>query len=161
MSIATWSGFHTGHFVVNLLSMVSSSEILRYYRGIVPLLDFVLFDLGILVHYKKQKHSALIGLRDNTLVVTFSSTLKKNTQRDYGTSCYLHFARLCTKIALTEDQEQQLLQDKGSLGMSSGYRIFPEDCLLAVLVYVAGQGLSFERVQTKSICPIKYKLISA
>lgn len=81
MSIATWSRFHTGHFVVNLLSMVSSSEILRYYRGIVLLLDFVLFDLGILVHYKKQKHSALIGLRDNTLVVTFSSTLKKKHAR--------------------------------------------------------------------------------
>lgn len=49
---------------------------MRYYRGIVLLLDFVLVDLGILVHDKRQKHSALIGLRDNTLVVTFSSRLK-------------------------------------------------------------------------------------
>lgn len=80
MSIAAWSRFHTGHFVVNLRSLLylwfRVLKLLRYYRGIVLLLDFVLVDLGILVHDKRQKHSALIGLRDNTLVVTFSSRLK-------------------------------------------------------------------------------------
>lgn len=97
---------------------------MRYYRGIVLLLDFVLVDLGILVHDKRQKHSALIGLRDNTLVVTFSSRLK-NTRIVITEPRVICILQGYTKI---EDQGQQLLQDKGSRGKSTGYRIFLENC---------------------------------
>lgn len=129
MSIAAWSRFHTGHFVVklrSLLSMVSSSELLRYYRGIVMLLDFMLVDLGILVHDKRQKHSALIGLLDNTLVVTFSLRLK-NTRivtTEPRVICILQgYVQKLRSL-----KTKQLLQDKGSRGISTGYRIFLEDC---------------------------------